>query len=889
VRSRLIGSSLYYSIVQRPRDSERAYSPGLYVLLGLYVAVTLTYQMVASVSLIVGYFDLRQQVQSPFEIEFMRPVISSVTDDAKRRGLTKGDAVLSINDEPYRGREVWQRQRWYAHAGDVWRIRVRQLNGMEATAVVPLKAISSRKSGNRAVNEPQPGEASFVVFIQIVVPLFCLALGYWVALARPRDPNAWFILVLLSYPEAFISVSTLNWWPGIWLPLRLIWHISLEVLAPAALLFLGLLFPERSRIDTKFPWFKWLVLAVLSCSLAAAIADEYSAWYAFGFIPNLTGIDHMNDRVDNWAILLCIAIYWISLFDKMRSASNPDSRRRLRVLCAGSVVGLGSVLIIFGLLPMLGIADPSSRQWLGYLSAVLMLAFPLSLAYVVVVQRAMDVQILLRMGTKYALARSTVWILRTALLILIGIYLWQTARAPHFDAAVIVRLVVLALLLTVVSPRIFEPISKWIDRRFFREAYSAELVLNELSESVRTIVESRQLLETVGRKISDSLHVARLTILVNSGVEYQVQYAVGFETPPLRPLSGNGYIANRLQRERKPQPVYYDDSQSWIYSAEGANEAERGVLQALDAQLLLPLAFKEKLEGIIALGPKLSEEPYAASDVRLLESVAAQTGLALENSRLTHAIASEVARRESAAREMEIAKAVQSRLFPQHCPNIPGLDCVGRCCPALEVGGDYYDWTELPGGELGIAIGDICGKGVPAALLMASLQASFRAITLAGISDLADLMGKLNLLMYDASPANRFATVFCCVYDAPSGLLRYSSAGHNPALLIRANSKEPAWLRTPGTALGLRRKSTFEQAALILAEGDRLVLYTDGVTEARNVEGDEFGEQRLFETIRAAGDCSASEMVDHVLETVHRFAAGTIQHDDITLIAAVRH
>ena len=172
--------------------------------------------------------------------------------------------------------------------------------------------------------------------------------------------------------------------------------------------------------------------------------------------------------------------------------------------------------------------------------------------------------------------------------------------------------------------------------------------------------------------------------------------------------------------------------------------SERTTLQALDAHLLLPLAFKDELEGIIALGPKLSEEPYAASDLRLLESVATQTGMALENSRLTAAVASEVARRETAAREMEIAKAVQARLFPQRCPNVSGLDCVGRCCPALDIGGDYYDWMELPGGELGIAIGDISGKGVPAALLMASLQASVRAITLAGVSDLADLMGKLN-------------------------------------------------------------------------------------------------------------------------------------------------
>jgi hypothetical protein len=126
----------------------------------------------------------------------------------------------------------------------------------------------------------------------------------------------------------------------------------------------------------------------------------------------------------------------------------------------------------------------------------------------------------------------------------------------------------------------------------------------------------------------------------------------------------------------------------------GANESERGTLRALDAQLLLPLAYKERLEGLIVLGPKLSEEPYAASDVRLLKSVATQTGMALENSRLTEAVASEVAQRERATREMEIAKEVQERLFPQCCPNIPGL---GLCWPLPSRAGHWRRLLRLAG------------------------------------------------------------------------------------------------------------------------------------------------------------------------------------------------
>ena len=655
-------------------------------------------------------------------------------------------------------------------------------------------------------------------------------------------------------------------------------------LGALALAYFGFIFPEAPDFDEKFPWIKWIVIGPV---LVRAGLDGMLLGFALHhhdlaerLMPVVTAISVVGTDIE----LGLIGLFFVTLGYKTVTATSSDARRRFLLLDTGAAVGLLPLLIT---LTWAAIQHTQFRGWPALVSIAALLVFPLTMAYVIVVHRAMDVRVVLRQGLQYLLATGSIGFLQ----IILSAAIIVAAVSISANTSLVWRasLVSLGVVLLAGLRGFAQRLRAWIDRLFFREAHSAELVLNELNESVRTIVESCQLLETVGRKISESLHIARMAILVKSGAEYQVQYAAGYEATPPQLLPGDGCVAARLRTERKPQPIYFDDPLSWIYAAENANESERGTLRELDAQLLLPLAFKERLEGIVALGPKLSEEPYAASELRLLESVATQTGMALENSRLTEAVASEVARRESAAREMEFAKAVQTRLFPQHHPDIVGLDCVGRCSPALDVGGDYFDWMELPGGELGIVIGDVSGKGVPAALLMASLQASFRAITLAGVSDLADLMGKLNLLMYDASPSNRFATSFCCVYDPSSGQLRYSSAGHNPALLVRANSNEPAWLRTPGIALGLRRKSIFKQAELILTAGDRLVLYTDGVTEARNQEGDEFGEQRLFETIRSVENSSAGEMVDAVLEAVHRFAAGTPQHDDITLITAVRH
>src|SRR5579862_6941367 len=168
-------------------------------------------------------------------------------------------------------------------------------------------------------------------------------------------------------------------------------------------------------------------------------------------------------------------------------------------------------------------------------------------------------------------------------------------------------------------------------------------------------------------------------------------------------------------------------------------------------------------------------------------SSAAQTTLAQEVARLTTAIGREMAQREALNRELEIAREVQEHLFPQSLPPAPGLDYCGQCRPAREVGGDYYDFLELPGGKLGIAVGDVSGKGVGAALMMASLEASLRALA-SVVEDPADLMARVNRLVYQASSANRYATLFYAEYDPATRRLTYVNAGHNPPIVVRKNA-----------------------------------------------------------------------------------------------------
>jgi sigma-B regulation protein RsbU (phosphoserine phosphatase) len=297
-------------------------------------------------------------------------------------------------------------------------------------------------------------------------------------------------------------------------------------------------------------------------------------------------------------------------------------------------------------------------------------------------------------------------------------------------------------------------------------------------------------------------------------------------------------------------------------------------------------------EGVItprhraAAGPAFTRELSGPSRPPVPRRSASD--LALENRRLTAQVAAEVADRVERTRELELAREVQERLFPQTCPSIAGLDYAGACRPALGVGGDYYDFIPLSDTELGIAIGDVSGKGIPAALLMATLRAYLHGQTLHRVTDLSDVMVNLNRLVYESSSANRYATFFYAQYDASTRVLEYVNAGHNPPVIFRTRNERHDVLRLEagGPVIGLIPDCSYKQGSVTLEEGDVLVLFTDGISEAMNAAGGEWGEERLTQAIGANRALPARELIELITRTCDEFVAGAAQYDDMTLIAA---
>ncbi len=314
-----------------------------------------------------------------------------------------------------------------------------------------------------------------------------------------------------------------------------------------------------------------------------------------------------------------------------------------------------------------------------------------------------------------------------------------------------------------------------------------------------------------------------------------------------------------------------------------------GRLRHLVASALRSTRDKERLAPYLIAWHEIETDEFAkraiaaALDGVKIES-STQTALAQEVARLTTAIGRELAQRERLNRELEIAREVQEHLFPQRLPVVPGLEYLGHCRPAREVGGDYYDFLDLPGGRFGIAIGDVSGKGVGAALMMASLEASLRALSPV-IDDPADLMERVSNLVYHASSANRYATLFYGQYDPRSRCLSYVNAGHNPPVVLRdcEGTLQVFRLETGGPVIGLMRHS-YERGAFSHQSGDLLVLFTDGVSESMNAQFEEWGEERMIELAKACYELPASEGLRRILSAAQTFAGGASQHDDMTLV-----
>ena len=293
------------------------------------------------------------------------------------------------------------------------------------------------------------------------------------------------------------------------------------------------------------------------------------------------------------------------------------------------------------------------------------------------------------------------------------------------------------------------------------------------------------------------------------------------------------------------------------------------------SEMVAPIISNEEVIGVFDLE---SDElnAYQNDDLEVLMLLASQVAIIIEKVMLHE----QLIEKQRLQTQLEVARQVQLELLPARDPQLPGFDISAYNFPTEEVSGDYYDWVKIYEDQIGIVIADVSGKGVPAALLMAFLRASLRAATHIGYAPNVS-MTKVNYLLWESIERNQFVTAFYGILDATNRTLAYSNAGHNPPVLLDVNG-DAHFEERGGVPLGMFRDSRYYEYYATIDPGQMLVLYTDGVTEATNPAGEEYGRDRLVDAARRARDLPAREMIDFIHRDLMQWTDGLGATDDVT-------
>ncbi len=713
-------------------------------------------------------------------------------------------------------------------------------------------------------------------------PLPFLLVGFAVLFLRLRDPKAWLLALLFC---AFTCVpdlpDALPFAPPLVAFAQRCRAVFSGMLPPLFFLFFAV-FPQRSPLDRRLPWLKWAGFAYGAAVVLPALRTGN---------PNLPAVVARLVGADASALFrlsLAYALFILGLVSLVQNSFlasvSAEARRKSRVILWGTAIAVVPIVVERMAADLAGFR---STFWLDTVLAFLVILYPLSFAYAVVKHRVLEIPVLLRRSARYLFVQRGFAVLMVggaALAIWLFTHVFSRFVGMGANLGMALSAVFGIVLVWAAEPAV-KRVTTGIDRAFFRSAYDSRLILRDLAEKTRTVSDRRQLALLIERHATEALHPKSLACYFAND---QGRLAVISGTVPVRleTLEANSPFFSALERHGK----------AWNVPPAAAGDGTWAFLLPLAPECVVPILGRENnLIGMLVLGQRLSEEPYSREDEQLLDSVAAHAGIALENIRLAEKMAERFEADRRAAQEMEIARQVQSRLFPQELPAIPGLEYTGACIQARQVGGDYYDFLELRPGRLALVLADIAGKGVSGALLMANLQANLRSQYALAIDDLPRLLVSVNRLFFRNTDDSSYATLFFADYDSASRKLRYANCGHLPPLLLRAGRHAPGqaaeapraeWLSSTCTVMGMFADWRCEIAETRMEPGDILVLYTDGITEAADAAGEEFGESRLLETVARHARLPVQALLQAIVGEVRQFSNRVEMQDDITLVIA---
>lgn len=554
------------------------------------------------------------------------------------------------------------------------------------------------------------------------------------------------------------------------------------------------------------------------------------------------------------------------------SIKNNQERRPLRSVLIGVATGMGGflyLLIVNFIYPAAFINYPELL-----IPVVTIALIALSFGYSIIRHRLMDVQIIIKRSLVYAATTTSLGIIYILALFFFGLIMsrWTgiDKQNPAFQFGI---LLALALVFIPLKNRIQD----FVDRRFYRERYNYQKALRSFSQELPYLTGLDKILHAVLNTITRAMHIDAMAIGLYNHPDSAP--SVFLRTPGMHAgcyvTNHSGGLVPHLALVKNPVLLYPVNLKELDIP-----EPEKEMIRACGIVLALPVIHQGRLTGVFFVGPKTSEQPFSDEDIDLLVTLANQTGLAVENARLLK----EEIEKIKLQNELNLAKKIQESLLPRESPSMPGLDIAGVSVPAQSVGGDYFDYIRLDPQRLLVCIGDVSGKGISAALYISKIQGMIQ-IASQLYSSPKNILTEVNNWMYRGMDRQSFVTIVLGLIDLKNQTITICRAGHNPVVAVQAGRL--GLIECKGIGIGLTDSQFFtqhlEEYTRPLHPGDRLVFYTDGVTEAMNAHYEEYGEERFF-TIIQNSTGTAKTIIENLLTDVRQFCGMAEPHDDITVV-----
>lgn len=699
----------------------------------------------------------------------------------------------------------------------------------------------------------------------LVLALAFLSVGMWVYLQRPDTLGALFATntSILAYflTDRPASASAF---------LQLAGEMSGDAFVlvfPATLLHFFLVFPDRGGRDGARGAWRTARLYVPAFVLTGMSA--FLAVRRFTLRPPYEAAE----TVLLTASALYFAVYVIAslaVFIRSYRRAPRAQKQKLRVVIAATLVGL-TPFVATTLYASVR-RDAASQ---GSVVAELCLGLvPLGFGYAILKHGAIELNTVVRKSLFYALLTGLLVAGYYVVVHTVGAFLSRELGLSEFawmPAAVLVLAIVFAPLRT--------RLQQVVDRLFYRAEFVYKQEVIDFGRRASRATTHDEILDRFLDRCEALLHPSFAAIYLRGGEKSLPLVRTTGDAVAFPPeFNPDCFLGRYLARYRAPLMAEFLD-RSW--ERPQLDAASRALLGLPSLSVCVPIAAPGRLLGLALLGQKRSGLVYGRADGELLETFAEQLALVVENTELVKSMVE----KERLKSEVMLAREIQRALLPSSPPRHQGVELHGQMVSSTEVGGDYFDYFALDDERIVIAIGDVSGKGIPAAMLMASLQAVFKNRAIKGGLAPAALNQELNDYLIDHAKPGQFATFFCGVLDLSRSTLTFSNAGQCPALLSTRGFIDR--LGNGGMVLGASRLHRFHEGTVAFQPGDMLFLYTDGVTEQTNASGQEFGEERLVHFIRANRNLPPPELQNALLSTITSFGDGR-RDDDLTSVIALR-